>query len=58
MKVFWTQFALDTLHDIYEFYKNNASVLVANNIKESILLSTRQYVTVVFDTPSEFNETI
>src|ERR1035437_2906480 len=42
MKVFWTKFALDTLHDIYEFYKNNASVLVANNIKESILLSTRQ----------------
>jgi len=37
-----TKFALDTLHDIYEFYKNNASVLVANNIKESILLSTRQ----------------
>ena len=42
MKVFWTKFALDTLHDIYEFYKNNASVLVANNIKKSILLSTRQ----------------
>ena len=42
MRVFWTKFALDTLHDIYEFYKNNASVVVANNIKESILLSTRQ----------------
>lgn len=42
MKVFWTKFALDELHDIYDYYKVNVSVLVANNIKESILLSTHQ----------------
>lgn len=42
MRVFWTKFALDALHDIYEYYKVNVSVLIANNIKESILLSTHQ----------------
>lgn len=42
MKVFWTKFALDALHDIYDYYKDKVSVIIANNIKESILLSTRQ----------------
>lgn len=42
MKVYWTKFALDSLHDIYDYYKVNVSGLVANNIKESILLSTHQ----------------
>lgn len=42
MKVYWTKFALDALHNIYDYYKNNVSVLIANNIKESILLSTQQ----------------
>ena len=42
MRVFWTKFALDALHDIYDYYKDNVSVLIANNIKESILLSTHQ----------------
>jgi toxin ParE1/3/4 len=42
MKVFWTKFALDALHNIYDYYKDNVSVVIANNIKESILLSTHQ----------------
>lgn len=42
MTVFWTKFALDELHHIYDYYKVNVSVLIANNIKESILLSTHQ----------------
>lgn len=42
MKIFWTKFALDALHDIYDYYKDKASIIIANNIKESILLSTRQ----------------
>ena len=42
MKVFWTKFALAELHNIYDYYKINVSVLIANNIKNSILLSTRQ----------------
>ena len=42
MKVFWTKFALAELHNIYDYYKVNVSVLIANNIKNSILLSTHQ----------------
>ena len=40
--MFWTKFALDALHNIYDYYKDNVSVVIANNIKESILLSTHQ----------------
>ena len=42
MKVYWTKFALDELCNIYDYYKGNVSVLIANNIKDSILLSTNQ----------------
>ena len=42
MKVVWTKFAFDALHDIFDYYKNNVSVLIANNIKESIFISTQQ----------------
>ncbi|MEI7503402.1 MAG: hypothetical protein WCJ61_08955, partial [Paludibacter sp.] len=42
MKVFWTKFALDSLKEIFTYYKDNVSVTIANNIKNSILLSTRQ----------------
>jgi len=42
MTVFWTKFALNELHNIYDYYKVNVGVLIANNIKESILLSTHQ----------------
>jgi len=42
MKVFWTKFALDALKEIFTYYKDNANIKIANNIKNSILLSTRQ----------------
>ena len=42
MKVFWTKFALDSLKEIFTYYKDNVSLTIANNIKNSILLSTRQ----------------
>lgn len=42
MKVFWTKFALDSLSDIYGYYKNNVSVNVACNIRDKILSSTNQ----------------
>jgi plasmid stabilization system protein ParE len=42
MKVFWTKFALDSLKDIFTYYKDNANIKIANNIKNSILQSTRQ----------------
>ncbi|MFZ4456147.1 MAG: type II toxin-antitoxin system RelE/ParE family toxin [Bacteroidales bacterium] len=42
MKVYWTKFALNTLREIFEYYKNNVSVSIANNIKESIFMSVKQ----------------
>ena len=42
MKVYWTRFALNSLREIYDYYKLNASVSIARNIKDSILLSTHQ----------------
>jgi plasmid stabilization system protein ParE len=42
MKVFWTKFALDSLSEIYRYYKENVSVTIANNIREGILTSTNQ----------------
>lgn len=42
MKVFWTKFALNSLSEIFEYYKENVSIVIALNIKESILTCTRQ----------------
>jgi|GEM_PF-69999 len=42
MKVFWTKFALSSLHEIFTYYKENVSLTVACNIRDSILSSTRQ----------------
>lgn len=42
MKIFWTRFALDSLADIYKYYKNNVSETIAKKIRESVLLSTNQ----------------
>lgn len=42
MKVFWTKFALDSLSEIYKYYKENVSVTIANNIRHGVLTSTSQ----------------
>ncbi len=42
MKVFWTKFALDSLSDIYKYYKENVSVTIANNIRQGVFASTNQ----------------
>jgi plasmid stabilization system protein ParE len=42
MEVVWTKFALDSLRTIYLYYKEKATVRIAQNIKNSILYSTRQ----------------
>jgi plasmid stabilization system protein ParE len=42
MKVFWTKFALNSLADIYKYYKENVSLIIAFNIRESVLTCTRQ----------------
>lgn len=42
MEVLWTKFALDSLFEIYKYYKENVSETIANNIRESVLTSTNQ----------------
>ncbi len=38
IKVQWTKFSLDSLYEIFKFYKTNVSVKIAVNIKNSILI--------------------
>ncbi len=42
MKIIWTDFAIETLSEIYQYYKENASPIVAKKIKSEIFKSTRQ----------------
>jgi len=42
MKILWTKFALNSLHNIFNYYKENVNEVVAQNIKTSILSGTRQ----------------
>ena len=32
MKVLWTKFAINSLHDIFTYYKENVSIRIAQNI--------------------------
>ena len=42
MKVFCTKFALNSLSDIYKYYQENVSLTISQNIKDSVLSSSRQ----------------
>jgi len=42
MKVIWTDFATESLHDIYKYYEEAASSKVAQRIKTRIFSVTRQ----------------
>jgi plasmid stabilization system protein ParE len=42
MKVYWTKFALNSLSEVYKYYKINVSITIANNIRQGILSSTNQ----------------
>jgi len=42
MKVFWTKFSLNSLFEIYRYYKDNVSDTVANNIRNEVLSSAKQ----------------
>ena len=44
MKVIWTDFAANSLHEIYQFYKESASINVAFRIRSRIFNATRQLV--------------
>ncbi len=42
MKIIWTDFAIDNLKDIFDYYSNKASKKVAHKIRKQILDSTKQ----------------
>jgi toxin ParE1/3/4 len=42
MKVFWTKFALNSLSDIFEYYRDNVGITIACSIRDSVLLSANQ----------------
>ena len=44
MKIIWTDFATDSLFEIYEYYKEAASDDVAQRIKFKIFTATRQLI--------------
>lgn len=44
MKVVWSDFASETLKDIYDYYKEVASEATARIIKENIFIATRQLI--------------
>jgi toxin ParE1/3/4 len=41
MKIIWTDFASEILSEIYHYYKENASPVVAQKIKSEIFIATR-----------------
>jgi toxin ParE1/3/4 len=41
MRIIWSDFAINTLKDIYDYYKENASISVAKKIKSNIFASTK-----------------
>ena len=44
MKVIWSDFASETLKDIYDYYKEDGSETIARKIKENIFIATRQLI--------------
>ncbi|MBI9069374.1 MAG: type II toxin-antitoxin system RelE/ParE family toxin [Salinivirgaceae bacterium] len=41
MKIIWSDFAINTLKEIYDYYKENATISVAKKIKSNIFTSTK-----------------
>jgi len=42
MKIIWTDFAIENLKEIFDYYSENATKKVAHKIKKQILTSTKQ----------------
>lgn len=42
MKIIWTDFASETLTEIYQYYKEEAIPIIARKIKSGIFGATRQ----------------
>jgi hypothetical protein len=44
MKIFWTDFAIQNLKDIFDYYSENANKKVAHKIRKQILASSKQLI--------------
>ena len=44
MKIVWTDFAVENLKDIFDYYSNKASKRTAHEIRKQILNSTKQLI--------------
>jgi len=55
MKIIWTDFAIDSLKEIFDYYSENATKKVAHKIKKQILASTKQLVDYPESGQVEFN---
>ncbi len=55
MKIIWTDFAIDNLKDIFDYYSEIATNKVAHKIKKQILTSTKQLVDYPESGQVEFN---
>jgi len=42
MKIIWSDFASETLSEIYQYYKEKASLTIAQKVKAEIFTATRQ----------------
>ncbi len=55
MKIIWTDFAIDNLKGIFDYYSENATKKVAHRIKKQILASTKQLIDYPESGQVEFN---
>ncbi len=55
MKIIWTDFASDSLFEIYKYYKDAAGEGVAKRIKSKIFNATRQLIKQPLSGQIEFN---
>ncbi len=44
MKIIWTDFAIQNIKDIFDYYSKNANKKVAHKIRKQILASTKQLI--------------
>lgn len=55
MKIIWTDFAIDNLKDIFDYYSSKASKKVAHKIRKQILDATKQLMSNPESGPIELN---
>ena len=55
MKIVWTDFAIQNLKDIFDYYSSTTNKKVAHSIRKKILISTKQLINHPNSGQIEFN---